>query len=195
MHFRTLAFILLQAIIQLLLFYFVLQKPLGLKLGIVDYGQFNQSSCYTKASDEILCTTADCLFLKSIENESFEIEMFDKLEEAEFALSRSKIYAYLQLSENFSAIYTEFINNPNSVGIFALAQTTVEIHSDESSKTLKYYIQFYYYASLRSFCQDFILLCNGSERVLNSPLIIENPLYGTEQIDYCLQISHTVMTL
>lgn len=198
-HFRILLFLLLQATCQLFLFYFVLEDPIGLQVGVVNDELLNCSDvAFSRSlSDSRTClvSKASCLFLEEIPGEVIDIKFYSSFDDAYLRLKKGEIQALVHIKENFTDIFNEYLQSPSDEYVFSKALEITDVHIDFTLKTMAYTIQGELYQTMTHFLRRLLTVCGVSENLLKPPLAFKTPIYGQLSYSYRMDIAHTVITL
>ncbi|XP_061386051.1 ABC transporter G family member 20 [Musca vetustissima] len=186
-------FMLLFPIIQLSCFYMAVGKtPTNLKIGIVNDEVRQWESCYnpdlitvTPANDTCYFSNLSCRYITGLEGSDHLHRVFySNLEEAHRDAKKAKILGYVYFARNFSTSMQTFLEDGRYAEDDAIDNSQVTVHLDNTDRQISYYLERKLREVYGSFIKEVVSDCNYSPSLASIPVNMQEPIYGTEDMEF-----------
>ena len=187
-------------IVQLVLFYYGLGEPHGLKLAIVNDDVKNYQECfnsswrvYTNENDNCQVERASCLLVDSLSKHFVAKQFFPSYEEAYHHFRHGGAIALLHIKQSFSESCNNYLQDGPKLQSVLITDNDIEVHIDRTEWGLASDLSHQIIMAYEELPKSLLIACNISHSFLKSPYKNEKPIFGEWKWDFRVYIAHTLV--
>ncbi|XP_011700769.1 PREDICTED: ABC transporter G family member 20-like isoform X2 [Wasmannia auropunctata] len=187
-YYGGLVFAVLFPILQVAVFVVGVDHELKGKIGVVndEAGNCDFNNNFGNIwNDEFTChfSNLSCKFLHNFDD-SITIEDYDNISEATNDVQNGKLSGVIYFSQNFSkALQTRTEKMPN-VADSDLVASEIQVFLDMGDRQIGLFMQKMLFDRFFMIFEDIMKNCNYSSKLADPPVRIEDPIYGTMDLNY-----------
>lgn len=188
-------------VVQLVLFYYALGAPHGLKLAVVNEDVDNHNQCQNSSwnvyrnDDDDFCQAerVSCLFINAIDENFVAKQFFPSFDKAYEHFVHGGAIALLHIKSNFTESCNNFLAEGPSLQSILTTEHELEVHIDRTEWGLASDLSYQIRRAFETIPQELLTACNMSHKYLNIPFSLETPLFGEFKWDFRIYIAHTLV--
>lgn len=190
-------------VFQLILLYYAMGTPEGLKLAVVNNDIDDHAECFNQSSSTFTsivngsCNVekSSCLFVNAIKNNVVEKHFFTSIEDATRNLKHGQVIAVLHIKKDFSRTFNEFLRAKTLQEASFVTANVVEVHIDRTIPSLSGEVEGQLLAGNSLFIRQLLTVCNISASYLDSQLSIKEPIFGNFYFDFRSAVAHSLIAV
>lgn len=187
-------------VIQLMLFYFALGAPHGLKLAIFNEDVIDYRHCYDTSSnvyrteDEVChVERASCIFVNALDKSFVDKKFFSSFDEAYDQVIHGKAIALLHIKPSFSESCNKYLAEGPNLTSMLTTHEDLEVHIDRTEWGLASDMSHQITNAYESIPRTLLKACNISRNILKPVISSGELLFGEWKWDFRVYITHTLV--
>ncbi|XP_050444349.1 ABC transporter G family member 23-like [Adelges cooleyi] len=136
-----------------------------------------------------------CLVLDKLKEKTFQLVKFSNIEEGHAAVNENKVWGFIHFSSNFSGSLATKFNTGVEATNDTLMSSTVDAWIDSANKYIAEMIRRDILNSYDDVVENILMNCGISKRVGDSPIQMQDPVYGTKNPSFIHYAAPAIIAL